>query len=480
MILSSAEMNFKYLFPFEKIPNKSRILIYGAGIMGQAYLRQILICGYCKVVGFVDRNYLEYENFCVPVYSPDVINTLEFDYVVIAVRGAINIPGILNQLKKQKVPAKKIIYVLERVESMDGFICGQEDTFQRKFIYAFNKQKPSIAISVAGGLGDFVIQKRLLTELTKLLPSVSIDIYTAQSGDFLRWLYSDIENIQNVLMDLGVRYISQREKYSFAIQVVGSGFIKVDYINPSGFYDKYREFYERIKRLKVKCEEEKMSVSMPSALMFKRRMFNGDNCYTGFNYGDVFSITDKKVSIPFMNEFYGQFQKMKLSKFITVNVGNGSNVIAENIAKAWPVEHFQKTIALFKKKYPDVEVVQIGASDEPILNNADRTILGKPIGLIVYLLKNAMFHFDIEGGLVHLASQIGTKCIVLFGPTPKAYYAYENNINISIGNCHDCYGYYLDTNRCARNMDKPECMYGITPQLAMKYIDVYMKESNWL
>ena len=80
------------------------------------------------------------------------------------------------------------------------------------------------------------------------------------------------------------------------------------------------------------------------------------------------------------------------------------------------------------------------------------------------ILRQSVLHIDIDGGLVHLATHMGTKCIVLFGPTPVSYYGYEENINLKAGNCHECYCLYPETNRCARDMEQPECMYSITPE----------------
>ena len=70
--------DYRYLFPFEKIPKGSTILIYGAGILGQEYLKQILISNYCKVVGFVDKNYADYPPMQVRVFSPEAIAELSF------------------------------------------------------------------------------------------------------------------------------------------------------------------------------------------------------------------------------------------------------------------------------------------------------------------------------------------------------------------------------------------------------------------
>jgi ADP-heptose:LPS heptosyltransferase len=49
-------------------------------------------------------------------------------------------------------------------------------------------------------------------------------------------------------------------------------------------------------------------------------------------------------------------------------------------------------------------------------------------------------HIDDEGGLVHMATALGTKCAVLFGPTPVGIFGYEQNINICADTCKECFG----------------------------------------
>ena len=467
-------MEYRFLFPFEKITSGSKILIYGAGILGQEYLKQLLITGYCQCVGFLDKNYEHYPDMRVPVYSPKEAARLEFDFIVIALRGELGLNEILRTLIGMGISESRIVYVLERNAPVQIF--GDSGDILDNLELAYWCSRISFAIYVAGGFGDMIIQKRLIMELNRLVPAATIDLYTVHGELFLEWLYSDMESVKNIVTDLGVRYLTQKENYSFAFRIVGSGFLEIDYRRNSDFLPEFEAFVHKLELLQMKCEDEKYSVALPSAIMFYRRIFNGENCYSGFNYGGVFSINDFHVTIPFLKKYKEAFLELGLHDYITVNVGNGISADGKGVAKAWPFQRFHDVIDIFKRQYPGVSVVQIGAAGEKLLDNADMHLMGKAFGLIAYVLRSAIFHFDIEGGIVHLASQIGVKCIVLFGPTPMAYYAYAHNTNISVGMCRDCYGYYLDTNRCARNMDEPECMYGISVELVMEKIADYMKE----
>ncbi|MBR5162824.1 MAG: hypothetical protein IKW79_02235, partial [Schwartzia sp.] len=98
--------------------------------------------------------------------------------------------------------------------------------------------------------------------------------------------------------------------------------------------------------------------------------------------------------------------------------------------------------------------------------------------LVKYVLRNAVLHVDIEGGLVHLATQLGTKCAVLFGPTPVTFFGYPQNINIVSPRCAGCHGLYEDLNHCAKEQAEPECMRSITPEMVMEAIAKYMRAQS--
>ena len=124
---------------------------------------------------------------------------------------------------------------------------------------------------------------------------------------------------------------------------------------------------------------------------------------------------------------------------------------------------------------PNLCIVQVDAKGTTKVAECDKYIIGESLDVAAYALKCAQLHIDNEGGLVHLASQLGTKCTVLFGPTPISYYGYKENINIQAGNCHNCYWLTGNFVSCYRRMKKPECMYSITPEMVMEKVEEYFK-----
>ena len=77
---SSGQRNFVYLFPYDKVPYGSSVVIYGAGVVGMDYRRQLEMTGYCNKLIQVDKNYTRHKDVC----STDILSDIECDYVVIA------------------------------------------------------------------------------------------------------------------------------------------------------------------------------------------------------------------------------------------------------------------------------------------------------------------------------------------------------------------------------------------------------------
>lgn len=74
----------EYLFPFPQVKKGSRIVLYGAGTYGQRLYAYLKHSGFCQVVSWVDRNYLQLQEMGLPVESPVVLPEKEYDAIVIA------------------------------------------------------------------------------------------------------------------------------------------------------------------------------------------------------------------------------------------------------------------------------------------------------------------------------------------------------------------------------------------------------------
>ncbi len=465
------DFKYRYLFPYEKVPAGSRIVIYGAGDLGRDYLLQMQLTHYCEVVAMADKNFAKYPSMLVPVIDPGRIHKLSFDYVVLALRVAVAENEMLRVLREQGVGQDRVICVFERsMEDRMPVMMAGAGTMGA----AGRDGGMFIALLVAGGMGDHVIQKRLLTELMRLAPDVPIDIYAIRHVEYLRYLYSDCVGVRNVIEDLGSRYGMECGSYALSMSVEACHYLRIDVFKEEMFLPDYSELVKRLRILKEETEKDAINLGIPVHVSNLRRQYRGLNAYSGFNYKGAFDVDDKKISIPLTGEGEMFYRRQALGAYATVNYGSGECRDGRRVAKMWPIQRFGQVALELKKRHPDIAVIQLGASDTLQIDGADRYILGEKMEHVASVLKHALFHLDIEGGLVHIASQLGTKCIVLFGPTSEKYYGYDGNINIHAGNCRGCWGLYTDVNRCARDMAEPECMYSITPEMVLGHIEEYL------
>lgn len=101
--------NKKYLFPFEVIEKNSSIIIYGAGVVGCEYNKQVHKRKYCSVLAWVDKNAKRLNND--KVKGLNEVEWQKCNYVVIAVESDIVAESIKNELIEAiNIPESKIIW----------------------------------------------------------------------------------------------------------------------------------------------------------------------------------------------------------------------------------------------------------------------------------------------------------------------------------------------------------------------------------
>ena len=127
------------------------------------------------------------------------------------------------------------------------------------------------------------------------------------------------------------------------------------------------------------------------------------------------------------------------NKYITLQCGIGALSGDGLSTREWPIEKYNKLIGLIKKHNGNIMLVQIGTEKDPAMA-VDVDLRGKTtFNEFLVVLKNAKLHIGGESGCVHMRHFMGARpSAVLFGPTFKDFYAYDENINISSGVCPGC------------------------------------------
>lgn len=99
----------QYVFPYEIIPQRSRLVIYGAGAVGKSYVVQVDSGNHVQLVGWIDKRC---GRRCQghDVLSIETLGALEFDYVLIAISDPMIMKDIKNMLLDYGIASSKILW----------------------------------------------------------------------------------------------------------------------------------------------------------------------------------------------------------------------------------------------------------------------------------------------------------------------------------------------------------------------------------
>lgn len=99
-----------YLFPFQKIGQGDRVVLYGAGKVGKIYYQQIRHSRYCKIVGWVDKEAGKIENPEYKIDFPIQLEHMNYDWIVVCVKSKMAAQEIMMELKAMGIDTGKIVW----------------------------------------------------------------------------------------------------------------------------------------------------------------------------------------------------------------------------------------------------------------------------------------------------------------------------------------------------------------------------------
>lgn len=136
-----------------------------------------------------------------------------------------------------------------------------------------------------------------------------------------------------------------------------------------------------------------------------------------------FTVTQDHENLPHLPEPY-------------VTVHNGAD--GGRQTKCYPTKNWAKVVSgLMSMGFP---VVQLGVKNEEIIPGVMDITTRTSIEQTAAIIAGSRLHLDTEGGLVYIASAVGTKSLVLFGPTPLKFFGFDKNINLMAPECEPCWG----------------------------------------
>lgn len=188
------------------------------------------------------------------------------------------------------------------------------------------------------------------------------------------------------------------------------------------------------------------------------------------------------VRTPFLANFTKKPNVKLPSQYVTINTGYGRfSGKAGNpyyvSTKSWPISHWERLVKIL-----DIPCVQIGAGPScTAVRGVDLNLLDKTtIQETAYILQNALFHIDMEGGLPILMQHLGGKSVVLFGPTAIENQGRSFNLNLRAGTCTPCYEWGTHKYKLAMLKDKLLCKAHCMSDLKPEYVAEQIYKNKWL
>ena len=112
-------MNISYhLFPFDKVPKNSRIVLYGAGNVGKQFYDQITETNFCKIVLWLDK-----KADGILIKQPETVASLdsnEYDFAIIAIENETIVLEVKDLLMNYGVPEHKILHRIHFITEVWG------------------------------------------------------------------------------------------------------------------------------------------------------------------------------------------------------------------------------------------------------------------------------------------------------------------------------------------------------------------------
>lgn len=113
----------RILLPYGGIPKDSRVIIYGAGVLGQKMYQYLRETDGPDIVLWADKNYVSYRRLGMGVVSPEkILDNKNYDYILIANTVQQTADNIRDYLKGMGVVDEKILWFSKEFISSDKYL----------------------------------------------------------------------------------------------------------------------------------------------------------------------------------------------------------------------------------------------------------------------------------------------------------------------------------------------------------------------
>jgi len=339
--------------------------------------------------------------------------------------------------------------------------------FDKKKLFSSSTNSIFVCISITGGIGDVICIARWIRQVKKHFGKlIVIDVFFT-SPEMTRFILQPI-GVRDVFSDLIFRRSSSTYDAVFTVnQFVISHDSKFKTERIKSIVPEFIYFIKDINKSLIPYKKYIDYHPKLDGLFADLVVEQG---LTRKDFLSIISGFPSPVSLlPFElpNKLFLQEIGLNDSQYITIHDGWDANIknTSTRPTKSYPIDLFSNAISLIKYQYPSIKIVQVGSNTGSVIAGIDMNLRGSTsLAQCALIIKQSKAHIDTESGLVHLATSLGTSCVVMFGPTNISYYGYPENRNIEPKKCGNCM-HVKDTwmQSCPLNYTTLQCVPSISP-----------------
>lgn len=204
--MSTKSENF--LFPFSRIPVKSRIAIYGAGNVGKAYYQQVISSQYAVVTLWVDWMWRSMAMKGLDVRPIDALFQNKYDYVIIANKNRAAAMEIRDNLIGWGISEDKIVWENPKLLNLNE---AKETKFFLDEVCKYCQKDYGRFILMNtpdhGNMGDHALALAALKFFNKYFPQYEVVEFTGKQWDYCYRIIQEQLNHKDIIFFVGGGYM---------------------------------------------------------------------------------------------------------------------------------------------------------------------------------------------------------------------------------------------------------------------------------
>ena len=402
----------------------------------------------------------------------------------------------MGLIKKLLSKIRAFFYVFKKAEIMQNIVnkeingeydnlcpsCYFNERYQGRALLDEGKEPSVLRLSIylGGALGDYIVYLRFVDEISSICPC-EVDLFLDRM-EFAAFVFGKRENITIIHDAENCLFRDSCTQYDMALHLDHG--VTLRHVKLGNIREKSGDFYKTACRIVEYTKSHRVDIEKQNereTVILRQAKFFGETKWSKLSCGGSIDMEEMYSNILLDSDAFTVLKRYDLEgrKYITVNFGADKNMGGTAQTKVLPAKTLEAFIRVFKDQYPEYLVVQTGVRNSISLEGADRRAFDCRLEETAVILKYSTVHIDSEGGLVHLASQLSTPCVVSFGPTPVYYYGYQRNENIVSPTCNDCMATTGQWSKiCPKGLQVPECMASISEEMIVNRVSRLMMSAE--